>query len=99
MTQIRPQPVSVLNVDVLNRYGIYHNPRHSAILQSRRTESPCVTGRFRLTFDPRSVILSLADHGVGSRSQRLAERCPSWPKEHDWKSCKGVKPLRGFESH
>src|SRR5207247_2410883 len=24
---------------------------------------------------------------------------PSWSKEHDWKSCNGVKPVRGFESH
>ena len=26
------------------------------------------------------------------------ERCPSWPKEHDWKSCNRSKPVRGFES-
>ncbi len=26
------------------------------------------------------------------------ERCPSWPKEHDWKSCRRLKPSRGFES-
>ncbi len=27
----------------------------------------------------------------------VAERCPSWPKEHDWKSCV-VKSHREFES-
>ena len=26
------------------------------------------------------------------------ESCPSWSKEHDWKSCKPLKRLRGFES-
>ena len=26
------------------------------------------------------------------------ESCPSWPKEHDWKSCNRSKPVRGFES-
>ena len=26
------------------------------------------------------------------------ERCPSWSKEHDWKSCKPLKRLLGFES-
>ena len=26
------------------------------------------------------------------------ESCPSWSKEHDWKSCNGPKPVRGFES-
>ena len=26
------------------------------------------------------------------------ESCPSWSKEHDWKSCKPSKRLRGFES-
>lgn len=26
------------------------------------------------------------------------ESCPSWSKEHDWKSCKPPKRLRGFES-
>lgn len=26
------------------------------------------------------------------------ERCPSWPKEHDWKSCKPLKRFLGFES-
>ena len=26
------------------------------------------------------------------------ESCPSWSKEHDWKSCKRPKPFRGFES-
>ena len=26
------------------------------------------------------------------------ESCPSWPKEHDWKSCNRPKPVRGFES-
>ena len=24
--------------------------------------------------------------------------CPSWPKEHDWKSCKPSKRFRGFKS-
>ena len=24
--------------------------------------------------------------------------CPSWPKEHDWKSCKSLTRLLGFES-
>ena len=23
------------------------------------------------------------------------ESCPSWPKEHDWKSCNGDKPFEG----
>ena len=26
------------------------------------------------------------------------ESCPSWSKEHDWKSCKPLKRLLGFES-
>ena len=26
------------------------------------------------------------------------ESCPSWSKEHDWKSCNGLSPVRGFES-
>ena len=26
------------------------------------------------------------------------ESCPSWSKEHDWKSCNGLTPVRGFES-
>ncbi len=26
------------------------------------------------------------------------ESCPSWSKEHDWKSCKLLKRFRGFES-
>ena len=26
------------------------------------------------------------------------ERCPSWLKEHDWKSCVHLKVYRGFES-
>ena len=26
------------------------------------------------------------------------ESCPSWPKEHDWKSCRRVKLSQGFES-
>ena len=26
------------------------------------------------------------------------ESCPSWSKEHDWKSCKPQTRLRGFES-
>jgi hypothetical protein len=25
----------------------------------------------------------------------LTERCPSWPKEHAWKVCRGQKPLLG----
>ncbi len=29
---------------------------------------------------------------------RSLESCPSWPKEHDWKSCKRLQPFRGFES-
>ena len=24
--------------------------------------------------------------------------CPSWPKEHDWKSCNASTSIRGFES-
>lgn len=26
------------------------------------------------------------------------ESCPSWPKEHDWKSCSASTSTRGFES-
>ena len=26
------------------------------------------------------------------------QMCPSWPKEHDWKSCKSLTRLLGFES-
>jgi hypothetical protein len=26
------------------------------------------------------------------------ERCPSWLKEHDWRSCVGLVAYRGFES-
>lgn len=26
------------------------------------------------------------------------QMCPSWPKEHDWKSCKRLKPFPGFKS-
>lgn len=29
---------------------------------------------------------------------RHTESCPSWSKEHDWKSCKPSTRLRGFES-
>ena len=28
-----------------------------------------------------------------------AERCPSWPKEHDWKSCIRQKRIRGANHH
>ena len=31
-------------------------------------------------------------------SAEQTESCPSWSKEHDWKSCKPSKRLRGFES-
>ena len=31
-------------------------------------------------------------------NQVRMESCPSWSKEHDWKSCKSLKRLRGFES-
>ena len=30
--------------------------------------------------------------------RKYMESCPSWSKEHDWKSCKSLKRLRGFES-
>ena len=30
---------------------------------------------------------------------KYPESCPSWSKEHDWKSCKPPKRFRGFESH
>ena len=33
-----------------------------------------------------------------SRAIKHTESCPSWSKEHDWKSCKSLKRLRGFES-
>ena len=26
------------------------------------------------------------------------ESCPSWPKEHDWKSCRRINPSQGFKS-
>ena len=26
------------------------------------------------------------------------QMCPSWPKEHDWKSCKRRTPFQGFKS-
>ena len=29
------------------------------------------------------------------RSARYMESCPSWPKEHDWKSCKRLKRFEG----
>ena len=28
----------------------------------------------------------------------ILERCPSWSKEHDWKSCRRPQASRGFES-
>ena len=28
-----------------------------------------------------------------------AERCPSWPKEHDWKSCMRQKRIWGSNPH
>lgn len=28
----------------------------------------------------------------------LMESCPSWSKEHDWKSCNESTLIRGFES-
>ena len=33
-----------------------------------------------------------------SKATKHMESCPSWSKEHDWKSCKSLKRLRGFES-
>ena len=33
-----------------------------------------------------------------SKAIKHMESCPSWSKEHDWKSCKSLKRLRGFES-
>ena len=32
------------------------------------------------------------------KQNNFMESCPSWSKEHDWKSCKSLKRLRGFES-
>lgn len=32
---------------------------------------------------------------VLGRGRRYAERCPSWPKEHDWKSCNALKVFEG----
>ena len=32
------------------------------------------------------------------KQNMFMESCPSWSKEHDWKSCKSLKRLRGFES-
>ena len=32
------------------------------------------------------------------KQNKFMESCPSWSKEHDWKSCKSLKRLRGFES-
>lgn len=31
--------------------------------------------------------------------RRYAERCPSWPKEHDWKSCMPQKGIWGSNPH
>ena len=32
-------------------------------------------------------------------ANRLVERCPSWPKEHDWKSCIRQKRIWGSNPH
>ena len=32
------------------------------------------------------------------KANKDTESCPSWSKEHDWKSCKRLKAFRGFES-
>ena len=49
-----------------------------------------------------SLIAQLVEHSTvnrvvtGSSPVRGAmERCPSWPKEHDWKSCRRQKRLEG----
>jgi hypothetical protein len=49
-----------------------------------------------------SLIAQLVEHSTvnrvvtGSSPVRGAmERCPSWPKEHDWKSCRRHKRLEG----
>ena len=34
-----------------------------------------------------------------SGGYRAAERCPSWPKEHDWKSCIRQKRIWGSNPH
>ena len=36
---------------------------------------------------------------VLGRGRRYAERCPSWPKEHDWKSCMPQKGIWGSNPH
>ncbi len=32
------------------------------------------------------------------KSVNTMQMCPSWPKEHDWKSCKRRTPFQGFKS-
>ena len=36
---------------------------------------------------------------VLGRGRRYVERCPSWPKEHDWKSCMPQKGIWGSNPH
>ena len=53
--------------------------------------------------NPYSLIAQLVEHSTvnrvvtGSSPVRgaIMERCPSWPKEHDWKSCRRQKRLEG----
>ena len=50
-----------------------------------------------------SLIAQLVEHSTvnrvvtGSSPVRgaIMERCPSWPKEHDWKACRRHKRLEG----
>ena len=51
-------------------------------------------------FGMRKIVAQYIVLGIFQKTQKpqYMESCPSWSKEHDWKSCKLLKRFRGFES-
>ena len=59
----------------------------------------------RMTIRPKAALRAVTIYRKNDqmlyrgRAKRFVERCPSWPKGHDWKSCVPSDRDRGFESH
>jgi hypothetical protein len=47
---------------------------------------------------PRPLYKKNKNEGMSLCDRSGPERCPSWPKGHDWKSCVPGDWYRGFES-
>ena len=55
-------------------------PTHLAVVTARRAS--------RASARPAPVAARIRGYNPAGLRPAPAERCPSWPKEHDWKSCR-----------